>query len=76
MSPSTSKRKFVESDDDGTDRKILMAVDFGTTYSGLAWSQTRKVSTIYVLLTTKLMCLLSRKSRRLSYVGLMPRLEA
>ncbi|KAL8789357.1 MAG: hypothetical protein Q9195_006884 [Heterodermia aff. obscurata] len=25
------------------DRKIIMAVDFGTTYSGLAWAQTRKV---------------------------------
>ncbi|KAL8681934.1 MAG: hypothetical protein Q9186_001942 [Xanthomendoza sp. 1 TL-2023] len=24
------------------DRKIVMAVDFGTTYSGLAWAQTRK----------------------------------
>ncbi|KAI4195899.1 MAG: hypothetical protein LQ348_002395 [Seirophora lacunosa] len=28
------------------ERKIIMAVDFGTTYSGLAWAQTRKVLTI------------------------------
>ncbi len=30
--------------DDGTaDRKILIAVDFGTTFSGVAWAQTRRV---------------------------------
>ncbi|KAA6410639.1 MAG: hypothetical protein FRX48_06062 [Lasallia pustulata] len=40
MSPL--KRQHVASDDGGADRKILMAVDFGTTFSGLAWSQTRK----------------------------------
>ena len=49
---STSKRKYVDSDDDGADRKILMAVDFGTTFSGLAWSHTRRVSRDIVLLTT------------------------
>ncbi|KAL8673655.1 MAG: hypothetical protein Q9168_001910 [Polycauliona sp. 1 TL-2023] len=27
---------------DDAERKIIMAVDFGTTYSGLAWAQTRK----------------------------------
>ena len=32
-------------DDDGTsDRKLLIAVDFGTTFSGVAWAQTRRVS--------------------------------
>ena len=25
------------------DRKILIAVDFGTTFSGVAWAQTRRV---------------------------------
>lgn len=31
-------------EDDGTaDRKILIAVDFGTTFSGIAWAQTRRV---------------------------------
>ena len=31
-------------EDDGTaDRKILIAVDFGTTFSGVAWAQTRRV---------------------------------
>lgn len=30
-------------EDDGTaDRKILIAVDFGTTFSGVAWAQTRR----------------------------------
>lgn len=48
---SDLKRKLSKSDDEGPDRKILMAVDFGTTYSGLAWSQTRKVSTDIILLT-------------------------
>ncbi|KAL8847996.1 MAG: hypothetical protein Q9221_006958 [Calogaya cf. arnoldii] len=28
--------------DQSVERKIIMAVDFGTTYSGLAWAQTRK----------------------------------
>ena len=33
-------------DDDATaDRKILIAVDFGTTFSGVAWAQTRRVWT-------------------------------
>ena len=27
-----------------SDRKILIAVDFGTTFSGVAWAQTRRVS--------------------------------
>lgn len=48
----------MKSEDDGTDRKILMAVDFGTTYSGLAWSQTRKVSKYHLSLTTTLICAL------------------
>lgn len=31
-------------EDDGmADRKILIAVDFGTTFSGVAWAQTRRV---------------------------------
>lgn len=29
--------------DDSSDRKLLIAVDFGTTYSGVAWAQTRRV---------------------------------
>ena len=34
--------------DDGTaDRKILIAVDFGTTFSGVAWAQTRRVMVIH-----------------------------
>lgn len=30
-------------DDNGADRKLLVAVDFGTTFSGVAWAQTRRV---------------------------------
>lgn len=30
-------------DDASSDRKILIAVDFGTTFSGVAWAQTRRV---------------------------------
>ena len=29
--------------DENSDRKILIAVDFGTTFSGVAWAQTRRV---------------------------------
>ena len=28
---------------EGADRKLLIAVDFGTTFSGVAWAQTRRV---------------------------------
>ena len=34
----------VEEADDSSDRKLLIAVDFGTTFSGVAWAQTRRVS--------------------------------
>ena len=27
-----------------SDRKIIVGVDFGTTYSGLAWAETRRAS--------------------------------
>ena len=30
-------------DESAADRKLLIAVDFGTTYSGVAWAQTRRV---------------------------------
>lgn len=30
--------------DETSDRKLLIAVDFGTTFSGVAWAQTRRVS--------------------------------
>lgn len=74
MSPL--KRQHVASDDGGADRKILMAVDFGTTFSGLAWSQTRKVGTRIFLLSMELISIRSRRSRRLSYAGPMPFLGA
>ena len=32
-------------EDPTADRKILIAVDFGTTFSGVAWAQTRRVCT-------------------------------
>ena len=32
--------------EEGADRKLLIAVDFGTTFSGVAWAQTRRVRTL------------------------------
>lgn len=32
-------------DESSADRKLLIAVDFGTTFSGVAWAQTRRVCT-------------------------------
>ncbi|KAL9101421.1 MAG: hypothetical protein Q9163_003313 [Psora crenata] len=45
---SISELKLAE--DAGSDRKILIAVDFGTTFSGVAWAQTRRpdVQTIII----------------------------
>ncbi len=31
------------SEDSGADRKILIAVEFGTTFSGVVWAQTRRI---------------------------------
>ena len=43
LEKATSDMKI---EDDGTaDRKLLIAVDFGTTFSGVAWAQTRRVRT-------------------------------
>ena len=36
-------------EDPTADRKILIAVDFGTTFSGVAWAQTRRVRTSFQL---------------------------
>lgn len=33
----------IEDAGDASDRKLLIAVDFGTTFSGVAWAQTRRV---------------------------------
>ena len=38
---SLSDLKLAE--DAASDRKILIAIDFGTTFSGVAWAQTRRV---------------------------------
>lgn len=49
MSEKTSYEPLVQAtlgvkieDDTTADRKILIAVDFGTTFSGVAWAQTRR----------------------------------
>ena len=34
-------------EDNEADRKLLVAVDFGTTYSGVAWAQTRRVGLLH-----------------------------
>ena len=50
LSQATSGLKV---EDDGTaDRKILIAVDFGTTFSGVAWAQTRRVYILFLFLST------------------------
>lgn len=41
LEQATSSMKI--EDDATADRKILIAVDFGTTFSGVAWAQTRRV---------------------------------
>ena len=44
MEKATLGHSDVNINDDGmSDRKILIAVDFGTTFSGVAWAQTRRV---------------------------------
>lgn len=44
MEKATSGLSDMKIEDDATsDRKILIAVDFGTTFSGVAWAQTRRV---------------------------------
>ena len=47
---ATSGAKF--EDDTTADRKILIAVDFGTTFSGVAWAQTRRVWIKFPLVVT------------------------
>ena len=43
MEKTTSDLVDFHVDDTLSDRKILIAVDFGTTFSGVAWAQTRRV---------------------------------
>ena len=64
-------------EDPTADRKILIAVDFGTTFSGVAWAQTRRVRISFslpavttMLILYSLMCSLS------SFSGLIRHLEA
>ena len=60
LSQATSGLKV---EDDGTaDRKILIAVDFGTTFSGVAWAQTRRVYILF-LITSNLLILTSWVAR-------------
>lgn len=44
LEKATTGLSDMKIEDDGTsDRKLLIAVDFGTTFSGVAWAQTRRV---------------------------------
>lgn len=43
MEKVTSEVAKLAVDENCADRKLLIAVDFGTTYSGVAWAQTRRV---------------------------------
>lgn len=47
MEKTTSGMNDLKVDDNSADRKILIAVDFGTTFSGVAWAQTRRVPNSY-----------------------------
>ena len=58
----------IKIEDDGTaDRKILIALAFGTTFSGVAWAQTRRVrisachgkALVHADILTRPMCSLS-----------------
>ena len=45
MEKITADLSSLQVEEDSTaDRKLLIAVDFGTTFSGVAWAQTRRVS--------------------------------
>lgn len=45
MEKVTTDLSSLQVEDESTaDRKLLIAVDFGTTFSGVAWAQTRRVS--------------------------------
>lgn len=50
MEKVASATPDLSAEDGGADRKLLVAVDFGTTYSGVAWAQTRRpdVQTIII----------------------------
>jgi molecular chaperone DnaK (HSP70) len=43
MEKITAEMSELSPEESGADRKLLIAVDFGTTYSGVAWAQTRRV---------------------------------
>jgi molecular chaperone DnaK (HSP70) len=36
-------KTLAHADEEGKSRRILIAIDFGTTYSGIAWAQTARV---------------------------------
>ena len=38
-----------EKENGKTDRRIIVSIDFGTTYSGIAWAETSRVSYNLVL---------------------------
>ena len=50
LEKTTSDLSEMTVDDNESDRKLLIAVDFGTTFSGVAWAQTRRpdVQTIII----------------------------
>lgn len=58
-------------DDNASDRKLLIAVDFGTTFSGVAWAQTRRVRRDIYSSDRKLFTdsMYSRTCKQLSFNG-------
>ena len=58
-------------EDPGADRKILIAVDFGTTFSGVAWAQTRRVRPVLIAAYPRVLTCNSLMYKQLSFSGLI-----
>lgn len=54
MEKNSSSTLDLLPEDSGADRKLLVAVDFGTTFSGVAWAQTRRVGRLQLMKTALL----------------------
>ena len=62
MEKTTSDLDDMHVEDAPSDRRILIAVDFGTTFSGVAWAQTRRVRVC--CMASKLVCETNKQTAR------------
>jgi hypothetical protein len=53
----------------GQKRKLIVGIDFGTTYSGVAWAETRRVGNASCFRTKKKLKYLSQINRQSSMYG-------